>query len=84
MACASIDSILYSRQTINIGFKFRGDYPTLEGLEQFTLEGGALGLVLGFFDRGTPASYRPEVPWKLGRASGAFPGTSTGSVAVTT
>ena len=43
MACASIDSVLYSRQTINIGFKFRGDYPTLEGLERFTLEGGALG-----------------------------------------
>lgn len=56
---------------MNIGFKFRkntqscGDYPTLEGLERFTLEGGALGPVSGFFDGGTPASYRPEVPWKL-------------------
>ncbi len=71
MACASIDSFMYSRQTIDIGFKSRkctqscGDYPTLEGLEHFTLEGGALGHILGFFDRGTPASYRPEVPWKL-------------------
>ena len=66
MACASIGSVVYSRQPINIGFKvYNPVYPTLEGLERFTLKGGALGHILGFFDRGTPASYRPEVPWKL-------------------
>ena len=39
--------------------------PTLEGLKQPTVNGGALGRVLGFFDRGTPAGCRPELAWKL-------------------
>lgn len=68
MACASIDSILYSRQTIKVGFQFKkvaqscGDYPSLEGIEQFTLEEGALGRVLGLFDRGTPATTAQRSP----------------------
>lgn len=71
MACASSDSAAYSHHPTNIGSKctkvtqFWEDYRTLEGLEQPTINGGALGYVLGFVDRGTPAGCRPELAWKL-------------------
>ena len=64
-------TLLHSHHTMNIGFKFRkftqswGGYPTLEGPERYTLIGGALGHILGFFDRGTPAGCRLELAWKL-------------------
>ena len=71
MAYASNDSPAYSDHPTNVGSKFTkvtqfwGDYPTLEGLEQPPVNGDALGPVLGFADRGTPAGCRPELAWKL-------------------
>ena len=71
MAYASSDSAAYSHHPTNVDSKFTkvtqfwGDYPTLEGLEQPPVNGGALGHVLGFVDCGTPAGCRPELAWKL-------------------
>ena len=81
MACASIDSVVYGRQTINIGFKVHNPVETKVPYEQIqeALQATILRLL-----RPRDASELPPRGTLEIRVSGAFPGTSTGSVAVTT